>query len=450
MFVDIESLKQSVNYTWLDTLFSVKKTNYFENNKSEFILYSLNTIKKHPYHAFKFYHISSTLIWDVVVKDGSVYNCLWFYINSPNRPIDIDYINAHLGIHKFVYNELIKSQNNKFARVILYSPAVCMYISLIIIFILLFKYRYKKIWLLYIFNMINVLILSLCIPVQDTRYLLNNFALLYLLVIIMINKIFEYKSNSYREMQVDYYKVRSKGDNMRVLLIVPSFNEEKNVLSNYKKIVNYNKKNDTNYDVIIINDGSTDRTEEICIDNNIPHISLVHNLGIGGAVQTGYKYALENNYDIAIQFDGDGQHDINYVSKIIEPIINGNADMVIGSRFIDKNSSEFKSSKARRIGINIISFFIKLVTGKKVFDTTSGFRAVNVNLINYFAFNYPVEYPEPVSTVDILKKGYFIEEIPVSMNERENGVSSIRTWKKVYYMVNVVLSIIVSGMGGKK
>lgn len=237
---------------------------------------------------------------------------------------------------------------------------------------------------------------------------------------------------------------------MKILLIIPSYNEEDNVLYNYKKILNYNKHSKIKYDPIIINDGSIDKTEKICIDNGIPHISLIHNLGIGGAVQTGYKYALENNYDIAIQFDGDGQHDINYVSKIIEPIINENVDMVIGSRFIDENSSEFKSSKARRIGINIISFFIKIVTGRKVFDTTSGFRAVNSRLIKYFSYNYPVEYPEPVSTVDILKKGYTIEEVPVSMNARENGVSSIRTWKKVYYMVNVILSIIVAGIGGKK
>ena len=124
--------------------------------------------------------------------------------------------------------------------------------------------------------------------------------------------------------------------------------------------------------------------------------------------------------------------------------------MVVGSRFIDKTSSSFKSSKARRIGISIISFFIKLVTRKKIYDTTSGFRAVNKNLIKYFASNYPVEYPEPVSTVDILKKGYYIEEVPVSMNERENGVSSIKTWKKMYYMINVILSIIVTGVGGKR
>lgn len=237
---------------------------------------------------------------------------------------------------------------------------------------------------------------------------------------------------------------------MKVLLIVPSYNEEANVLTNYNKIMEHNKKNKVKYDVIIINDGSIDRTEEICIDNDIPHISLVHNLGIGGAVQTGYKYALDNDYDIAVQFDGDGQHDVNYVKNIIEPILNKECDMVIGSRFIDKTSSEFKSSFARRIGINIISFFIKLKTGKKICDTTSGFRAVDKRIIKEFANYYPVEYPEPISTVSVLKQGYKIKEVPVSMNEREYGISSIKAWKKIYYMLNVIISIIVSGFGGKK
>jgi len=237
---------------------------------------------------------------------------------------------------------------------------------------------------------------------------------------------------------------------MKIILIIPSYNEEDNVLSIYKTINKYNKNCKNKVDMIFIDDGSKDKTREICVKNNIPHISLINNLGIGGAVQTGYKYAFYNNYDIAIQFDGDGQHDINYIESIISPIINDNCDMVIGSRFIDKKLSSFKSSMARRFGIKIISFFIKVVTLKKIYDTTSGFRAINKRLIKYFSNNYPVEYPEPVSTVSILKKGYKIKEIPVSMNERENGKSSIHSWKKIYYMINVILSILVAGMGGKK
>ena len=237
---------------------------------------------------------------------------------------------------------------------------------------------------------------------------------------------------------------------MKILLIIPSYNEEENVLNNYNKIIKFNKKNKIKYDAIVINDGSKDQTEEICRKNNIPHISLVHNLGIGGAVQTGYKYALENNYDIAVQFDGDGQHDVNYVKNVIDPIINNECDMVIGSRFIDKNSSKFKSSFSRRIGIKLISFFIKLVSRKRIYDTTSGFRAVNKKIIEEFASDYPVEYPEPITTVEIIKKGYQVKEVAVSMNERENGTSSIKAWKNVYYMLNVIISIIITGIGGKK
>ena len=222
------------------------------------------------------------------------------------------------------------------------------------------------------------------------------------------------------------------------------------ILSNYNRILEYNKRFKVNYDVIVINDGSNDKTEDICIENGIPYISLIHNLGIGGAVQTGYKYALEHGYDIAVQFDGDGQHDVKYVKNIIEPIVKEQVDMVIGSRFIDRSSSKFKSSMVRRIGINIISIFIKLITGKKIYDTTSGFRAINCNLIKEFAVDYPVEYPEPVSLVKIMKKGYLIREVAVSMNERERGVSSIKAWKSVYYMVNVILSILIIGIGGQK
>ncbi len=233
---------------------------------------------------------------------------------------------------------------------------------------------------------------------------------------------------------------------MKVLLIIPAYNEEENIVRVYQKI----KKSDKSLDVIVINDGSKDKTGILCKENHIPCINLVHNLGIGGAVQTGYKYALHNNYDIAIQFDGDGQHDVAYIKTLMEPIIEKKANMVIGSRFIDKMSSNFKSSRTRRIGITLISFFIKLVTGKKIYDTTSGFRAIDRTLIEEFSTNYPVEYPEPVSTTEALKNKYTVVEVPVSMNERELGKSSIHTWKSAYYMINVILSILVVGIRGKK
>lgn len=234
--------------------------------------------------------------------------------------------------------------------------------------------------------------------------------------------------------------------NYKTLLVIPAYNEEESILNTYKSVVEHNKKNKVNYDVIVINDGSTDGTESILSKNKIPHITLIHNLGIGGAVQTGYKYAFENDYDVAVQFDGDGQHDVNYVDKIVKPIINKEADFTIGSRYVDKNTSEFKSTLARRLGIKLISFVIKLVTRKKVMDTTSGFRACNRKIIKEFASDYPTEYPEPITTTELLKKGYNFKEVPVSMNERKAGVSSIKTWKQAYYMINVYLSIIMVGI----
>ena len=225
---------------------------------------------------------------------------------------------------------------------------------------------------------------------------------------------------------------------MKVLLIIPAYNEEANILKTCTDIKKYSKK----FDFIVINDGSKDKTGEICRENKLPCINLVHNLGIGGAVQTGYKYAYENDYDIAVQFDGDGQHEVKYVEDIIKPILEGQADFVIGSRFVS-DLSEFKSTGMRRFGIKVISFFIKLFTGVKIYDTTSGFRAMNKKIIKEFARYYPTEYPEPVSTTELLKKGYQVEEIPVKMKDREGGVSSIRAWKNAYYMLNVILSIFV-------
>ena len=229
----------------------------------------------------------------------------------------------------------------------------------------------------------------------------------------------------------------------RILIIIPAYNEEKSILKTYQEIENYNQKKNTKYDCIVINDGSTDRTEKILKDNKIPHICLPTNLGIGGAVQTGYRYAMYNDYDIAIQYDGDGQHDVAYIKKIIEPIKNDRADFVIGSRFVG-DISEFKTTKSRRIGISIISFIIKIVSGKKLFDITSGFRAANKKIINIFAENYPQEYPEPITNAKLLKSKFRVEEVAVNMRERSEGQSSIHTWKNAYYMINVCLAILIN------
>lgn len=233
---------------------------------------------------------------------------------------------------------------------------------------------------------------------------------------------------------------------MKVLLIVPAYNEEENILNTCNTIKEFSDE----IDYVVINDGSKDNTLKVLKENNLNHINLIKNLGIGGAVQTGYKYAYENNYDIAIQFDGDGQHDIKYVADICEPIIKGQANMVVGSRYLNKEISEFKSTFMRRFGSSVISLFIKICTGVKIKDPTSGFRAVDRKAIEEFAKDYPTEYPEPVSIVQLLAKGYTVKEVPANMHERKGGKSSIRLWKTADYMFKVVLSIFIDKLSYKK
>lgn len=223
----------------------------------------------------------------------------------------------------------------------------------------------------------------------------------------------------------------------KVLLIIPAYNEAENI----EKVVNDLIQNYPQYDYVIVNDGSRDETEEICLKNHYQMLSLPLNLGIGGAVQTGYRYALKNHYDIAIQIDGDGQHDIAYVEKLIEPIISGRADITIGSRFIEREG--FQSSVTRRMGISLLSGLIHVLCLKKVRDVTSGFRAVNEKFIKIYAENYPSDYPEPEAIVAAIMHRGRIEEVPVIMKERMAGNSSINLKRSVYYMVKVTLAILV-------
>lgn len=234
---------------------------------------------------------------------------------------------------------------------------------------------------------------------------------------------------------------------MKVLVIIPAYNEEKNIVNTVNSLKKVNIE-DVNLDYIVINDGSKDNTKEILEKNNIKFIDLPCNLGIGGAVQTGYKYALYNDYDIAIQFDGDGQHDATYIDDLIKGISNGN-DFVLGSRFI-KEMDNFKSTATRRLGINFLSFLIKLCTKKTIKDPTSGFRAGNKKIIKLFSNYYPNDYPEPDTLVILLKKKYKVLEIPVKMKERKSGKSSITPIKSIYYMIKVSLSILISSIDKKE
>lgn len=231
---------------------------------------------------------------------------------------------------------------------------------------------------------------------------------------------------------------------MKVLVIIPAYNEAGNI----EEVINNLKTECPQYDYLIVNDCSKDKTELICKDNRFNFISLPINLGIGGGVQTGYKYALANGYDIAVQHDGDGQHDPGYIDKVIQPILDNQADVTIGSRFLQKEG--FQSSSARRAGISFLSTLIRICCGVKIMDVTSGFRAVNRKYIKLYAESYPIDYPEPEAIVQAVQNGARVQEIPVVMRERKSGVSSINLWRSVYYMVKVSIAIIVCRLTGGK
>ena len=231
---------------------------------------------------------------------------------------------------------------------------------------------------------------------------------------------------------------------MKTLIIIPAYNEEESIL----KVIRDVKENGGNVDYIVINDCSTDSTKSLLEKNGIEHIDLPINLGIGGCVQTGYKYALANGYDIAVQLDGDGQHDASYIQRLIEPIENGQADFVVGSRFIDGNG--FQSSRTRRIGINIISRQIKLLSGLKIRDVTSGMRACSRQLIEVFTRDYADDYPEPGSLLTVGLKKAKVVEVPVKMRERQGGISSISPLNSVYYMVKVCISLVLLKLGSRR
>lgn len=224
---------------------------------------------------------------------------------------------------------------------------------------------------------------------------------------------------------------------VKCLIIIPAYNEAGNI----ENVVNNLITNYPQYDYVIINDGSRDNTKKICLQNHYEVLNLPINLGIGGAVQTGYCYARDNDYDMAVQIDGDGQHDVAFLEGMIRLIEDGQADVVIGSRFVEKEG--FQSSKLRRTGISFLSGLARILTGVKVKDITSGYRLVNRRFIRIFAQDYPSDYPEPEAVVIAAVHGGRIAEYPVVMRERENGESSITFKRSVYYMIKVTLAMLI-------
>jgi glycosyltransferase involved in cell wall biosynthesis len=231
--------------------------------------------------------------------------------------------------------------------------------------------------------------------------------------------------------------VPSDAPPLRCIAVVPAFNEEKNI----GRVLDELSAFDPALQVVVISDGSVDRTAEVAAEHGAHVIRLPFNLGIGGAVQTGFRYAWENGYELVVRCDGDGQHDPTELPKVLEPVIAGEADIAVGSRFT--GAAGYRSSATRRVGIRLLAAVVSVIARQRVTDTTSGFQALNRKALGLFAADYPHDYPEVESIVMTVKHRLRLLEVPVAMREREHGTSSITAIRSVYYMAKVLLALFV-------
>ncbi|MBI5892420.1 MAG: glycosyltransferase family 2 protein [Deltaproteobacteria bacterium] len=223
----------------------------------------------------------------------------------------------------------------------------------------------------------------------------------------------------------------------KILIIIPAFNEEATIGSVIPSV----KKEMPDADIVVVNDGSHDKTSQIAKTLGAVVIDLPYNLGIGAAMQAGYRFAKSMGYDIAVQVDADGQHPANQIKNLIKPIEDNKADVIIGSRFLGKG--EYKPSLARLVGMTVFAKVVSFIIKNKVTDTTSGFRAVNKKVVNFFSSIYPDDYPEVEALVLLYKAGFSIMDTAVIMDERHGGKSSITPIRGLYYMVKVLLAVFV-------
>jgi glycosyltransferase involved in cell wall biosynthesis len=198
---------------------------------------------------------------------------------------------------------------------------------------------------------------------------------------------------------------------------------------------------DTSFEIVVIDDGSGDRTSEVARSRGVHVVTLPFNLGIGAAMQTGFRFAQINDFDLAVQIDADGQHDPAELPTLLEPLLSGEADFVVGSRFTGDRA--FRSSFVRRLGIRLFALIVSAIARQRLTDTTSGFRAVNRRGIALFAADYPHDYPEVETTVMVAKHRLRLKEVPVRMRERTAGRSSITTFRSFYYVFKVLLALFV-------
>jgi glycosyltransferase involved in cell wall biosynthesis len=224
---------------------------------------------------------------------------------------------------------------------------------------------------------------------------------------------------------------------MKILIVVPAHNEEESLPKFLGEL------RSLHHDIVVINDASSDGTEAVAKAAGVSVLSLPANLGIGGAVQTGFKFAVRGNYDVVVQMDGDGQHDPAWLNIVLAPILTGQADCVIGSRYVKKNfDSDYKTSFPRRMGMYFSSGILFLATGLRVADTTSGFRALNREAFTYFAKAYPVDHPEAEALLMLHRRGFRICEVAIKMRGRVAGESLFTFAKAALYPLRVVIGFL--------
>lgn len=228
----------------------------------------------------------------------------------------------------------------------------------------------------------------------------------------------------------------------KILVILPCYNESASIVNLIQEFHDFRASSGYLFDLVVINDCSKDDTSILARDAKVPVIDLPVNLGIGGAMQTGFKYAQHNEYDLAVQMDGDGQHPPKELKKLLDQYFSTGENIIIGSRFLDKKG--FQSSLLRRFGIKYFHWINRLLTGNSIYDITSGFRLYNRKAIELVASTYPDEYPEPEALILFSKEKLSVREVPVVMRERQGGVSSITNFSQLYYMLKVTLAMIFS------
>ena len=226
----------------------------------------------------------------------------------------------------------------------------------------------------------------------------------------------------------------------RALVVVPAYNEAEAIGRTVRDL----RRHAPWADVLVVNDGSADDTAEVAREAGAKVLDLPVNLGIGGAVQTGFRYAYENDYDLVFQFDGDGQHRARRLAELARPILAAEADLVVGSRFLRPRG--MTAQRSRWAGIKILAAAVRLVTGMRITDPTSGFRGGGRKVIQLFAHTYPQDYPEPESLVLVHKQGFRVLEVPATMRRRRGGVSSINFLKGIYYMAKVLLAVMMEAL----